>query len=134
MSTVFADTAYFLALLSPDDQLHPQARALSEHPPGSLLTTEFVLMEAGDGLSNPEHRPRFIRLLELLESQPDVTIIPASAGLFRQACALYAQRPDKEWSLTDCTSFVVMRERRIAEALTSDRHFEQAGFQTLMRN
>ncbi len=133
MNTVFGDTAYFLALLSPDDRLHPQARALSEHPPGPLVTTEFVLMEVGDGLSRPEHRPRFVRLIELLESQPDVEIIPVSTGLFRQAFALYVQRLDKEWSLTDCTSFVVMRERRIAAALTSDRHFEQAGFQTLMR-
>jgi len=132
MNTVFADTAYFLALLSPDDQLHAQAHVFSEHPPGSLLTTEFILMEVGDGLSRPAHRPRFIRLIELLEAQPDVEIIPASAGLFRQACALYAQRPDKEWSVTDCTSFIVMQERCITQALTSDRHFEQAGFQALM--
>lgn len=133
MSTVFADTAYFPALLSPDDQLHPQARTLGEQPTGPMLTTEFVLMEVGDGLSRPEHRPRFVRLLELLESQPDVEIVPAGAALFRQGCALYSQRPDKESSLTDCTSFVVMREHGVSAALTSDPHFEQAGFQVLMR-
>ncbi len=133
MKAVFADTVYFLALLNPKDQWHPQARSLSRQSPGPLLTTEFVLTEAGDGLSHPENRLGFPRLLQLLEAQPDVEIVPASSGLFRQGCGLYAQRPDKQWSLTDCTSFVVMRQRGIEQALSSDHHFEQAGFQLLMR-
>ena len=133
MKAVFADTVYFLALLSPSDQWHNHARSLSLHPPGPLLTTEFVLTEVGDGLSHPENRSRFARLLELLKEQPDVEIVPASSGLFRQGCGLHAQRSDKEWSLTDCTSFVVMREHGIEQALTGDHHFEQAGFQLLMR-
>ena len=85
-----------------------QTRALSQEPPGPLLTTEFILTEVGDGLSRPENRPRFARLLQLLRAQADVEIIPASSDLFRQGCELLAQRPDKEWSLTDCTSFVVI--------------------------
>ena len=133
MKAIFADTVYFLALLNSADQWHPQARAFSARPPGPLLTTEFVLTEVGDGLSYPENRSRFTRLLELLTEQPDVEIVPASSGLFRQGCGLYAQRPDKEWSLTDCTSFVVMREHGVTQVLTSDHHFEQAGFQLLMR-
>ena len=47
--------------------------------------------------------------------------------------ALYAERPDKDWSLTDCISFVVMRKMDITEALTGDRHFEQAGFTALLK-
>jgi uncharacterized protein len=133
MKAVFADTVYFLALLNPADQWHPQAMSVSLQPPGPLLTTEFVLTEVGDGLSQPGNRARFTRLLELLKNQPDVEIVPASSGLFRQGCALYTQRSDKEWSLTDCTSFVVMKERAIDQALTGDHHFEQAGFQLLMR-
>ena len=133
MNTVFADTAYFLALLNPADQWHTSARDLSRSVPGPLLTTEFVLMEAGDGMSQPENRGRFARLLELLRSQSDVEITPADSGLFRQGCNLHARRPDKEWSLTDCTSFVVMKERAIERALTSDQHFAQAGFQVLMK-
>ena len=133
MNAVFADTVYFLALLNPADQWHPQARSLSLQPPGPLLTTEFVLTEVGDGLSQPENRSRFARLLELLTEQPDVEIVPASSGLFRQGCGLHAQRSDKEWSLTDCTSFVVMREHGVEQALTGDHHFEQAGFRVLLK-
>ena len=133
MKPVFADTVYFLALLNPADQLHRQARALSLQPPGPLLTTEFILTEVGDGLSRPENRPRFARLVQLLRSQADVEIVPASSDLFDRGCELHSQRSDKEWSLTDCTSFVVMKERDLADALSSDRHFEQAGYRALLR-
>lgn len=132
MNPVFADTVYFLALLNPADQYHSRARALSHQPGRGLVTSEFVLLEVGDGLSRPENRPQFSRLLELLKAQADVEIVPASSELFREACELYDQRPDKEWSLTDCSSFVVMKARGIEEALTSDHHFEQAGFRPLM--
>ena len=131
MNTVFADTVYFLALLNPADQWHSRAKELNRTVSGALLTTEFVLMEVGDGLSLPGNRTKFTRLLELLGAQADVEIIPASSGLFRQGCELHAQRPDKEWSLTDCTSFSVMQDRAIKQALTSDHHFAQAGFQVL---
>jgi hypothetical protein len=57
---------------------------------------------------------------------------PSSGELFHHGCELHARRSDKEWSLTDCTSFVVMRERGVERALTSDHHFAQAGFQVLM--
>jgi predicted nucleic acid-binding protein len=133
MTPVFADTVYFLALLNPADQLHSQARSLSLKPPGPLLTTEFVLTEVGDALSRPEHRARFARLLQLVQAQPDAEVIPASTGLFLRGCVLHAQRPDKEWSLTDCTSFVVMEQHGVAKALTCDHHFAQAGFELLMQ-
>ena len=133
MNPIFADTVYFLALLSPADQWHSRARALSLQPAGPLLTTEFILTEVGDALSQPENRVRFAHLLELLRAQPDVEIVPASSDLFQRGCKLHAQRPDKEWPLTDCTSFVVMGERGIEQALTSDHHFSQAGFNIMMR-
>ena len=133
MKAVFADTVYFLAILNSADQFHRRARALSLELSGPLLTTEFVLIEVGDGLSFMENRLRFAHLMQLLRSQADVEIVPASSQLFRRGCELHSQRPDKEWSLTDCTSFVVMKERNIEEALTSDHHFEQAGFRLLMR-
>lgn len=133
MKPVFADTVYFLALLNSADQFHRQARVLNEKPPGPLTTTEFVLAEVGDALSQPVNRPRFARLLQLLRQQPDVEIIPATSVLFQRGCEFHARRPDKEWSVTDCISFLAMQERGLEEALTSDHHFEQAGYRTLIK-
>jgi predicted nucleic acid-binding protein len=62
-----------------------------------------------------------------------VEIVPLSAPLLQRAVTLYAERPDKEWGLTDCTSFIVMEERGIRDALTADEHFRQAGFRPLLR-
>ena len=60
-------------------------------------------------------------------------IVPLTNDLYAQALILYRSRIDKEWGLVDCLSFVVMRERMLTEALTADQHFEQAGFQALLR-
>jgi predicted nucleic acid-binding protein len=72
-------------------------------------------------------------LLDTLSATPDARIIGPSEELFSRGVELYRQRPDKEWSLTDCLSFVVMGDERISEALTGDHHFEQAGFRVLLR-
>jgi len=71
-------------------------------------------------------------LLNSLHAAPGVEIVASDSGLFDRGCQLYLSRLDKEWSLTDCISFVVMRERGLSDALTSDNHFEQAGFRALM--
>jgi len=68
-----------------------------------------------------------------LQNDPEVTIVPASADLWQRGVTLFAGRPDKDWSLTDCISFVVMQERGLTAALTADRHFEHAGFVALLR-
>jgi predicted nucleic acid-binding protein len=83
-----------------------------------------------DGLSN---RPAFLRLWRRLQGNPAVEIIPPDPGWFERGLELFERRPDKEWSLTDCLSFRVMTERGLNEALTGDRHFEQAGFRALLR-
>ena len=80
----------------------------------------------------PGSRQRFLNLIAALESDPDVVIVPADDGLFQRGVELYRQRPDKDWPLTDCVSFVVMQDQNIREALTGDVHFEQAGFVALL--
>jgi uncharacterized protein len=91
-----------------------------------LLTTRSVLLEIGNALSKQ-------LLLHALETDPNVEIMPLSEQLYTRAMQLYRERHDKDWGLTDCLSFVVMRDRGIEEALTADAHFQQAGFLALMR-
>jgi len=83
-------------------------------------------------LSAPAFRLRAIKLLDNLRLLPNVQIISASTTLLADGLTLYRTRPDKEWSLTDCTSFVVMENEQITEAFTSDHHFQQAGFVKLL--
>jgi predicted nucleic acid-binding protein len=132
MRRVFADTAYFVALVRTRDQLHRQATYFHEHPPGSLLTTEWILTEVANQLADPPIREGFMRLLAQLRGRTDVKIVRVKHEDFQQGCELYGRRKDKDWSLTDCISFVIMREYGIDTALTSDEAFEQAGFQRLL--
>ena len=90
-------------------------------------------MELANTLAAPVNRDLFMEWLKDLRSSPHVVIIPASHQLFERGVNLYADLPDKGWSLTDCISFLVMRDRGIVDALTADHHFEQAGFRTLLK-
>jgi len=129
----FLDTAYFLALTSKRDALHDDALAWSGFLPGPVLTTEYVLWEVVNSLSDPRNRPKAHGLLRGIEDNPKIEAVPADRDLLRSGLTLHAERPDKYWSLTDCISFVVMRQAGINEALTSDHHFEEAGFVALLR-
>jgi predicted nucleic acid-binding protein len=64
---------------------------------------------------------------------PAIQIIPTSAELEAAGLLMYSTHTDKEWGITDCISFAIMRERGITDALTADHHFEQAGFIALLR-
>lgn len=134
MRRVFGDTHFYLALMDPRDKDHPRANEISKQFRGEIVTTQWVLMEVGDALCRPRDRPRFLTLLSVLDGDPGVTILPANLALFERAVNLYRRRSDKEWSLTDCTSFVVMQDETIREALTADVHFEQAGFVAMFRS
>jgi predicted nucleic acid-binding protein len=73
-----------------------------------------------------------LQVLTSLEADPSVEVVPSTEELYHEAFQLYRDRADKEWGLVDCVSFVIMRERGLTEALTPDRHFEQAGFRALL--
>ncbi|MCY3023035.1 MAG: PIN domain-containing protein [Planctomycetota bacterium] len=133
MIPVFADTFYFLALFSPEDRAHERAVEESRTRRAPIVTTAWVLTEFGNAFANVELRANFLRAVEHLRGNPRATIVPASDDLFGRGLELYRSRPDKEWSVTDCISFVVMEERGIQEALTGDRHFEQAGFRAVLK-
>jgi len=132
MKAVFADTSYYVALLSDRDVHHAAAISYGASESVSIVTTEFVLIEVATFFRRPADRVGFVRFDAHLRSDSQATVLPATAELYKSGLALFAARPDKEWSLTDCTSFAVMTERKLTDALTADVHFVQAGFKALL--
>ncbi len=132
MSSVFADTSFYIALANPKDAWHQAATRAGDQSHGTVLTTEYVLLELGNYLCAPSDRQLFLRLIEMLRKDPKTTIVSASSELLEAGLQLYAGRPDKWWSLTDCISFCVMERHGIKDALSCDHHFAQAGFQLLL--
>ena len=134
MKVVFSDTGYWEALLNPRDQLHLRAVEVSKGL-GKFrqVTTEMVLDELLAALSKVEVRRFAILGVNAIRANPNVEVIPQTSIQFARAYEAYCAMADKEWSLTDCASFDVMRERKLVDALAHDKHFEQAGFVPLLR-
>ena len=97
------------------------------------MTTTAVLIEFADALASPASRQVAAEYLRSLPLDTTIDVVPVDDDLWARGLALYEQRPDKGWSLTDCISFIVMEDRGIRDALTGDSHFEQAGFRALLR-
>jgi predicted nucleic acid-binding protein len=133
MKTVFADAFYFVARLNRHDQHHERVLAFSRDFRANIITSDFVLIELADALAKSESRKRMREFLLHLRQSSACEVVPVSRELLDRALDLYHQHSDKEWTLTDCTSFVIMRERGINEVLTADHHFEQAGFVSLLK-
>jgi hypothetical protein len=135
MARVFVDTAAWLALINKDDRFHEQAKAVRDRLIASkvdFVTTDEVLLEVANSLSKRRFRRAAIRLIEAIYRSANIRVVRTDSYLWERAWALYKKSRDKDWSLTDCMSFVVMRDEGIREAFTTDRHFEQAGFVKLL--
>jgi uncharacterized protein len=127
---VFVDTGYLIALEDADDGNHPAAvqhrEGLREMP--LMTTTSYVVDEVVTFFNVRGQHGKAVELGEMLLSSPSVKMIHVGEHLLGRGLDLLRARPDKRYSLTDCVSFVVMRERGISTAFAFDRHFEQEGF------
>ena len=132
MNRTFVDTSFFVAFLSPGDELHREASLLFTKNSASWVTTAWVLIELGNYVSRERERPLFKPFIEQLQQDRRVHIIDAEMELFYAGLDLYADRADKTWSFVDCISFIVMKRWGIRNALSADRHFAQAGFNVLL--
>jgi len=128
----FADTHFFVALFDRSESHHLEAMALQREC-RLIITSEFVLLETLNAFAGAKQHLRIgtARFIYALRSRPDFEVVPCSSGAFDDALQHYIDRPDKGWSLTDCASFLIMRDLGLTDALTEDRHFRQAGFRTL---
>jgi uncharacterized protein len=129
---IFIDTLFVVASISPRDQYHSQAVKLAGELDGQpLLVTDAVLLEIGNALAR-SHKVQAAEVIKHFLTSQEIEVVHLTPELFGKAFDLYQAYEDKTWGLTDCISFVVMREAGVTGALTFDRHFEQAGFQVLM--
>jgi len=124
----FIDTRFLIALINEKDQYHQTALRLShliENQP--VVITDCVLLEIGNALAK-NFRKEAMQLINYFENSSEVNLIHLNAIIFQKACQLFALHQDKTWGLVDCVSFVVMREMKLNDVLTFDKHFSQAGF------
>ena len=131
MSAVLADTFFYLALLNEDDHAHARAVAESRINRG-IVTSEFILLELGNACARASDHADFLALVAGIRASSRTTVVPLDSKLFDRGLRLMSERPDKDWSVTDCISFVAMKDAGIREALTGDGHFSQAGFDALL--
>jgi predicted nucleic acid-binding protein len=133
LNSVFVDTNFVVALINGKDQHHERASELADLFDGKpLVTTDAVLCEIGNALAR-NFREQAVEVIADFLSSDEVEIVYTDKTLFREAFELYRQHEDKTWGMVDCFSFIVMRERGIADALTNDKDFLQAGLNALMR-
>jgi predicted nucleic acid-binding protein len=130
---LFLDTAFIQALLNPRDDYHQQARQLFPRirVASEVWITEAILVEVGNALS-ALNRNGAVQFIQGCYSTDNIKVVNVDTTLLMQAIALYQARADKSWGLTDCISFIVMRQQNLTDSVTSDRHFLQAGFRILM--
>lgn len=130
---IFVDTLFIVALINKKDQYHQKALELAKQfEYSSLVITDAIFLEIGNALSG-NYKTEAAEIIETFLDSDEVEIIHFNSNLFEEALSLYKQYQDKSWGLVDCISFVVMKQNQINQALTFDKHFVQAGFQTLMR-
>ncbi|MEX2212568.1 MAG: hypothetical protein WD768_00475 [Phycisphaeraceae bacterium] len=131
---ILIDTGYLIGLVDPADKLREVALRWVDHLRAPLTLHQYVELELINFFSATPLRLESHRLLSSIRGHRDLISVNVDPSLHVQGLELHRNRPDKSWSLTDCISFVIMQSRGITQALTFDHHFEQAGFDALLRN
>ena len=131
----FIGASGWIALVNANDALHQQSvrlfqQRLSEG--GEFVTSSVVLLEVGNWLSPVPLRRLASGLMERIEHSERIQVVELTPELYRKGWRLYSERLDKDWGVIDCISFTIMQEHNVVEALTGDRHFQQAGFVALL--
>lgn len=127
------DTGFLIALVDSGDELRTRAESWLDFLEPPLLITEYIWLETLNYFAGTPLRGQSLQFLDQLSDSRSFIFVDVNDALRREGLELYRRRPDKHWSMTDCVSFGVMRNRGIDRALAYDQHFEQAGFDALLR-
>jgi predicted nucleic acid-binding protein len=133
VNDLFVDTSGWAYYLDRQDPLHPAVVELVRRvviQRRHLVTTNYIIAELVALLSSRYHlpRPQVITAINAIKTDAAVEMVHIEQALDNEAWTLLEARLDKEWSLVDASSFVVMRRFGMTQALTTDHHFTQAGF------
>jgi len=134
-NSVFLDTSGWLALLNAADARHGKAQQIWRDivlGKREIVITDWIVAETGNGLARFYAKSRLLDALDRIVKNPRGRLVYVDDELLRRSLERYGQYTDKHWGLVDCASFVVMEDRGISEAFTTDQHFEQAGFKRLL--
>jgi uncharacterized protein len=131
--TVFMDTYGLIAWINTRDAAHQRVKSYLDSYSGSIVTTEWVLLELADAFALSSTKPFAIEAIKRIHRQPMFLVVGFDPAVYQAGFNLYVSRSDKDWSLTDCISFTVMTQRGLSDALTADHHFEQAGFRAVFK-
>ena len=134
MKFIFADTFYWTALLNPKDHYHAIVKNYSRQLKSTILvTSDEVITEFLNFFStyHPLMRQGAVQRAKEILNNDSIQVIPSNHNRLLAGIELYQKRPDKEYSLTDCISMLIMKELEIQEILTHDKHFTQEGFTIL---
>lgn len=137
MNPAFLDTSGLIALTDTDDYWHSQAVEVWKdlvQRKRHLVTTSVVLIELADGLAKVNFRSIAFQLRDALKSAQNVEVVQVDERLEKAGWQLFRERIDKDWGMTDCVSFTLMTERGLTDVFGLDHHFEQAGFNLLIKN
>jgi len=135
MNKVFIDTAAWLALVNKNDEFHKKAKEVRENllkEKVNFVTTNQIIIEVANTLSKSRFKKAVVKLTESIKKSKNINVIFIDEEIYTQAWERYKNRDDKEWSFTDCISFIIMEDEEIQRAFTTDHHFEQAGFTKLL--
>lgn len=138
MSEIFADTSGWANYFVRNEPFHQAAKQLMQQwykDRTPVITTNYVLLELVSLFISPLRIPRQqqIQAIETIKGSEWIEIVHIDQTLDDQAWQFLKKRDDKMWSFVDCSSFIVMKQRLMNQSFTTDHHFEQAGFERLLK-
>ena len=132
---VFIDTFAWIAILNKSDTYHIESKNILKkllEEENKLITTNFIIVETINALSKQTFRKSVVKFINRIEQSSSVKIVNITEEIYKSAWLLYQNRLDKDWGITDCTSFEIMKLMNIKYAFSNDKHFKQAGFSILV--
>ena len=136
MNTVFVDTAAIIALGNKQDAFHHIAWQVQKDlvkNQSHFVTSDFVIAEFCNAFSRIKFRATAVQTINNIYKSKVWSVVPINESLMIKSLNLFTQMEDKEWGLVDCSSIILAREKQIATVFTADKHFEQAGFEILLK-